>query len=170
MLLKTDYVVFLSSHCNYNLYIRLKHRDAQIFCQPLTKTDCLGTIDCGAKFRDCGITKVWQDQGITIFWRKIEYNVGGQRRAIWRLSNPHLPYNYFLLLFLNLVYHSRALFVYFPWYYSRGVARIFQRGGHRGYSPDHHLGIADFFWFIPLLSLLYQRVQSYYRGMKAFIN
>ena len=27
----------------------------------------------------------------------------------------------------------------------RGVARIFQRGGHRGYSPDHHLGIADFF-------------------------
>ena len=26
----------------------------------------------------------------------------------------------------------------------RGVARIFQRGGHRGYSPDHHPGIADY--------------------------
>ena len=38
----------------------------------------------------------------------------------------------------------------------RGVVRIFQRGGHRGYSL--------------LLSLLYQRAQSYYRGMKAHIN
>ena len=38
----------------------------------------------------------------------------------------------------------------------RGVARIFQRGGHRGYSL--------------LLSLLYQHAQSYYRGMKAHIN
>ena len=38
----------------------------------------------------------------------------------------------------------------------RGVARIFQRGGYRGYSL--------------LLSLLYQRAQSYYRGMKAHIN
>ena len=34
----------------------------------------------------------------------------------------------------------------------RGVARIFQRGGHRGYSPDHHPGITDYIWFIPLLS------------------
>ena len=34
-------------------------------------------------------------------------------------------------------------------FYVRGVARIFQRGGHRGYSPD---------------------CQSYYRGMKAHIN
>ena len=52
----------------------------------------------------------------------------------------------------------------------RGVARIFQRGGHRGYSADHHPGIADYIWFIPLLSLVYQRAQSYYRGMKALIN
>ena len=52
----------------------------------------------------------------------------------------------------------------------RGVARIFQRGGHRGYSPDHHLGIADYIWFIPLLSLVYQRAQSYYHDMKALIN
>ena len=36
--------------------------------------------------------------------------------------------------------------------YTRGVARIFQRGGHRGYSPDHHPGITDYIWFIPLLS------------------
>ena len=34
----------------------------------------------------------------------------------------------------------------------RGVARIFQRGGHRGYSPDHHPGITDYIWFISLLS------------------
>ena len=34
----------------------------------------------------------------------------------------------------------------------KGVARIFQRGGHRGYSPDHHPGITDYIWFIPLLS------------------
>ena len=52
----------------------------------------------------------------------------------------------------------------------RGVARIFQRGGHRGYSQDQHPGIADYIWFIPLLSLVYQRAQSYYRGMKALIN
>ena len=63
---------------------------------------------------------------------------------------------------------------------NRGVARIFQRGGHRGYSPDchvdlhavqgHHPGITDYIWFILLLSLVYQRAQSYYRGMKAHIN
>ena len=46
---------------------------------------------------------------------------------------------------------------------SRGVARIFERRGH-------HPGIADYIWFIPLLSLVYQRAQSYYRGMKAHIN
>ena len=46
---------------------------------------------------------------------------------------------------------------------SRGVARIFQRGGY-------HPGIADYIWFIPLLSLVYQRAQSYYRGMKVHIN
>ena len=49
----------------------------------------------------------------------------------------------------------------------RGVARIFQRGGHR---QGHHPGIADYIWFIPLLSLVYQRAQSYYCGMKAHIN
>ena len=60
----------------------------------------------------------------------------------------------------------------------RGIARIFQRGGggggggggHRGYSPDHHPGITNYIWFIPLLSLVYQRAESYYRGMKALIN
>ena len=52
----------------------------------------------------------------------------------------------------------------------RGVARIFQRGGHRGYSLEHHPGIADYIWFIPLLSLVYQQAQSYYRGMKALDN
>ena len=40
---------------------------------------------------------------------------------------------------------------------SRGVARIFQRGGHRGYFPEHYPGIADYIWFIPLLPLVYQR-------------
>ena len=49
----------------------------------------------------------------------------------------------------------------------RGVARIFQRGGHR---QGHHPGIADYIWFTPLLSLVYQRAQSYYRGMNAHIN
>ena len=48
----------------------------------------------------------------------------------------------------------------------RGVARIFQRGGHR---QGHHPGIADYIWFIPLLSLVYQQAQSYYRGMKGQI-
>ena len=51
--------------------------------------------------------------------------------------------------------------------YSRGVARIFQRGGHR---QEHHPGIADYIWFIPLPSLVYQRAQSYYRRMKVHIN
>ena len=46
---------------------------------------------------------------------------------------------------------------------TRGVASIFQRGGGGG----HHLGIDDYIWFIPLLSLVYQRAQTYYRGMKA---
>lgn len=41
----------------------------------------------------------------------------------------------------------------------RRVARIFKRGGNRGYSP-----------FTPLLSRVYQRAQSYYHGMKAHIN
>ena len=34
----------------------------------------------------------------------------------------------------------------------------------------HHLGIADYIWFILLLSLMYQQAQSYYHGMKAHIN
>ena len=37
-------------------------------------------------------------------------------------------------------------------------------------QQGHHPGIADYIWFIPLLSLVYQRAQSYYRGMKAHIN
>ena len=51
-------------------------------------------------------------------------------------------------------------------YHFRGVARIFQRGGPR---QGHHPGITDYIGFIPLLSLVYQRAQSYYRGMKAHI-
>ena len=51
----------------------------------------------------------------------------------------------------------------------RGVAMIFQRG-EGGHRQGHHPGIADCIWFIPLLSLVYQRAQSYYRGMKAHIN
>ena len=57
--------------------------------------------------------------------------------------------------------------------YCRGVARIFQRGvteATRYVKQGHHPGIADYIWFIPLLSLVYQRAQSYYRGMKAHIN
>ena len=50
---------------------------------------------------------------------------------------------------------------------NRGLARIFQRGGSQ---QGHHPGIADYIWFIPLLSLVYQWAQSYYRGMKAHIN
>ena len=49
----------------------------------------------------------------------------------------------------------------------RVVARIFQKGGHR---QGHHPGITDYIWFIQLVSLVYQRAQSYYRGMKAYIN
>ena len=61
----------------------------------------------------------------------------------------------------------------FTTFTTRGVARIFQRGrgggggggggGHRGYS-------LDYIWCIPLLSLVYQRARSYYRGMRAHIN
>ena len=60
---------------------------------------------------------------------------------------------------------------------SRGVARIFQKGGAGaggGHRQGHHPGIADYMsdyiWFIPLLSLVNQRAQSYYRGMKAHIK
>ena len=49
----------------------------------------------------------------------------------------------------------------------QGRTRIFQRGGHR---QGHHPGIADYIWFIRLLSLVYQRAQLYHRGMKAYIN
>ena len=57
----------------------------------------------------------------------------------------------------------------------QGRSEDFSKGGggggcHRGYSPDHHPGIADYIWFIPLLSLVYQWAQSYYRGMKALVN
>ena len=39
-----------------------------------------------------------------------------------------------------------------------------------GVTEATHQEIADYIWFIPLLSLVYQRAQSYYRGMKALIN
>ena len=51
--------------------------------------------------------------------------------------------------------------------FRRGIARIFQRGDHR---QGHHPGIADYIWFIPLLSLVYQQVQSCYCSMKVHIN
>ena len=43
-------------------------------------------------------------------------------------------------------------------------------GGGGGHRQEHHPGIADYIWFIPLLSLVYQAAQSYYRGMKAHID
>ena len=43
-----------------------------------------------------------------------------------------------------------------------GAYQDFSKGGH---IQGHHLGIADYIWFIRLLSLVYQRAQSYYRGM-----
>ena len=38
---------------------------------------------------------------------------------------------------------------------TRGVARIFQRGGHRGYSSDHHPGIADYIWSLWAPDMVY---------------
>ena len=49
----------------------------------------------------------------------------------------------------------------------QGRSQDFSKGGQR---QGHHPGIAGYIWFIPLLSLVYQRAQSYYRGMKAHIN
>ena len=46
---------------------------------------------------------------------------------------------------------------------AQGRSQDFSKGGH-------HPGIADYIWFIPLHSLVYQRAQSYYRGMKGHIN
>ena len=46
----------------------------------------------------------------------------------------------------------------------------FSKGGGGGHRQGYHPGIAYHIWFIPLLSLVYQRVQWYYRGMKAHIN
>ena len=50
---------------------------------------------------------------------------------------------------------------------SQGHSQDFSKGGSQ---QGHHPGIADYIWFILLLSLVYQRAQSYYRGMKAYIN
>ena len=53
----------------------------------------------------------------------------------------------------------------------QGRSQDFSKGGSQSYvKQGHHPGIADYIWFIPLLSLVYQRAQSYYRGMKAHIN
>ena len=49
----------------------------------------------------------------------------------------------------------------------QGCNQDFSKGGSQ---QGHHPGMADYIWFIPLLSLMYQRAQSYYRGMKAHIN
>ena len=43
----------------------------------------------------------------------------------------------------------------------------FSKGGSQ---QGHHPGIADYIWFIPLLSFVYQRARLYYRGMKAHIS
>ena len=59
-------------------------------------------------------------------------------------------------------------------YISQGRSQDFFKGGvteaTRYVKQGHHPGIADYIWFIPLLSLVYQRAQSYYRGMKAHVN
>ena len=49
----------------------------------------------------------------------------------------------------------------------QGRSQDFSKGGSQ---QGHHPGMANYIWFIPLLSLLYQRAQSYYRGMKAHTN
>ena len=85
------------------------------------------------------------------------------------IRRPHIIiFTVTVVLFITVLkyWQNNACF-YFSTFFCRGVARIFQRGGHRGYSPDHHPGIAAYIWFIPLLSLVYQWAQSYYRGMKA---
>ena len=50
----------------------------------------------------------------------------------------------------------------------QGRSQDFSKGG--GHRQGHHWGIADYIWFILLLSLVYQRAQSYNRGMKSHIN
>ena len=57
---------------------------------------------------------------------------------------------------------------------SQGHSQDLSKGGWGGVTETtqqgHHLGIADYIWFILLLSLMYQQAQSYYHGMKAHIN
>ena len=57
---------------------------------------------------------------------------------------------------------------------SQGRSQDFSKGGGGGVTETtqqgHHPGIADYIWFIPLFSLVYQQAQSYYRGTKAHIN
>ena len=63
-----------------------------------------------------------------------------------------------LLNFLALkIAENVLLFWHFP-----AETRCVQQG--------HHPGIANYIWFILLLSLVYQQAQSYYCGMKAHIN
>ena len=53
----------------------------------------------------------------------------------------------------------------------QGRSQDFSKGGSQSYvKQGHHPGIVDYIWFIPLLSLVYQRAQSHYRGVKAHIN
>ena len=56
---------------------------------------------------------------------------------------------------------------------SQGHSQDLSKGGGgvtETTQQGHHLGIADYIWFILLLSLMYQQAQSYYHGMKAHIN
>ena len=54
---------------------------------------------------------------------------------------------------------------------NQGRSQDFSKGGvTEATRYVKHQEIADYIWSIPLLSLVYQRAQSYYRGMKAHIN
>ena len=54
---------------------------------------------------------------------------------------------------------------------SQGLSQDLSKGGVTETTQQgHHLGIADYIWFILLLSLMCQQAQSYYHGMKAHIN
>ena len=67
----------------------------------------------------------------------------------------------------RLMPHSHQLNMFLK----QGRSQDLSKGGSQSYvKQGHHPGIADYIWFIPLLSLVYQRAQAYYRGMKAHIN
>ena len=67
----------------------------------------------------------------------------------------------------NLFLHQSDLIFVGSKNVTQGRSKDFSKGGSQ---QGHHPGIADYIWFIALLSLVYQRAQLYYRGMKAHIN